>query len=69
MPFVHIRIVKEVLAADPTGKKAAISKSVATAISEATGLPENEVSVVFDEINARDWYVGYTSVEDLRFKR
>lgn len=68
MPFVRISIVKEVLAADPSGKKAAISRSVAAAIFEATGLPATEVSVVFDEVDARDWYVGDTSVETLRFK-
>lgn len=67
MPFVNIRIVREVLAADPAGKKAAIGSKVAAAISDATGLPAREVSIVFDEVAARDWYVGADSVEKLRF--
>ena len=40
MPFVNIRIVKEVIASDP--------------------------GVVFEQVAARDWYVGPTSVESLR---
>ncbi|HEV7307164.1 tautomerase family protein [Ensifer sp.] len=66
MPFVRITIVREVLADDPSAKKASIATKVATAIAEATGLPEREISVVFDEVDARNWYVGYTDVETLR---
>ncbi len=66
MPFVNIRIVREVIAADPDGKKAAIAKKVAAAIVEATGVGENDVWVVFEEVAARDWYVGPTSVETRR---
>lgn len=66
MPFVNIRIVKEVIAADPAGKKAAISKQVTAAIVAATGLSNEDVWVVFDEVNARDWYVGEVDVETLR---
>lgn len=68
MPFVNIRLVREVIAADPEGKKAAIAKKVAAAITEATGVGENDVWVVFEEVAARDWYVGPTSVEELRRK-
>jgi 4-oxalocrotonate tautomerase len=69
MPFVNIRIVKEVIAADPKGKKAEISKAVTQAITAATGLGNNDVWVVFEEVAARDWYVGDTDVETLRSKR
>lgn len=55
MPFVRITIVREVLQSDPAGRKAAISAKVAGAIAEATGLPEHEVSIVFDEVEARNW--------------
>ena len=55
MPFVNIRLVKEVIAADPAGKKAEIARQVTAAISSATGLPSTEVRVVFEEVNARDW--------------
>ena len=66
MPFVNIRIVKEVIASDPEGKKAAIAKKVAGAIVEATGVGNDDVWVVFEEVAARDWYVGQTSVEARR---
>jgi len=68
MPFVNIRIVKEVIAADPVGKKAAIAKQVTAAIMDATGLGNDDVWVVFEEVNARDWFVGKTDVETLRRK-
>ncbi len=66
MPFVRITIVRETLADDPSGKKAAMSSKVAAAICEATGLPERDISIVFDEVDARDWYVGNSNVESLR---
>jgi 4-oxalocrotonate tautomerase len=66
MPFVNIRIVKEVIADDPAGKKAKISKSVVEAITKNTGLTENDVWVVFEEVGAKDWFVGPSSVQDLR---
>jgi len=66
MPFVHIRLVKEVIAADPAGKKARIGKVIADVLAAETGLPKEEVSIVFDEVNARDWFVGDITVETLR---
>ncbi len=68
MPFVSIRIVREVLAPDPAGKKKAIAVKVAAAIADATGLPAADVSIVFEEVEARNWYVGETDVETLRRK-
>jgi 4-oxalocrotonate tautomerase len=69
MPFVNIRLVKEVIASDPAGKKADIAKKVTAAIMEATGLGNDDVWVVFEEVNARDWFVGKTDVETLRGKK
>ena len=66
MPFVNIRLVKEVIANDPEGKKSAIARDVVKAITQATGLTNDDVWVVFEEIAARDWYVGSTSVETRR---
>ncbi len=66
MPFVNIRIVREAIASDPEGKKAAIAEKVTSAIQEATGLPKSDIWVVFEEVAARDWYLGPTSVETLR---
>ena len=66
MPFVNIRLVKEVIADDPAGKKAKIAKSVTQAITENTGLGNDDVWVVFEEVAAKDWYVGQTSVQEMR---
>jgi 4-oxalocrotonate tautomerase len=66
MPFVNIRIVREVIASDPVGKKAAIADKVASAINEATGVGKSDIWVVFEEVAARDWYVGPASVESMR---
>ena len=62
MPFVTIRIVKEVIASDPQGKKQKIAEKVAAAINDAAGIPKDDIWVVFEEVNARDWYVGEKSV-------
>ena len=67
MPFVTIRIVRQAIAADPAGKKQAVADRVAAALAEATGLPPSEVWIVFEEVDARDWYLGSDSVQALRF--
>ncbi len=69
MPFVNIRIVKELIADDPAGKKAKIARRVSDAITETTGLGYSYVWIVFDEVNARDWTIGPTDFETLRFKK
>ena len=50
MPFVNIRIVREVIAADPERKKAAIADKVANAISEVAGVGKDDIWVVFEEV-------------------
>jgi 4-oxalocrotonate tautomerase len=69
MPFVNIRIVKEVIADDPAGKKAAIADRIVAAINDVTGIGKNDVWVVFEEVAARDWYVGSSSVEERRARQ
>jgi 4-oxalocrotonate tautomerase len=69
MPFVNIRIVREVIADDPETKKAKIAEKVVAAISETAGVGKDDVWVVFEEVAARDWYVGATNVETRRKKR
>jgi len=68
MPFVNIRIVKEVIADDPVGKKTAMADKIVAAIAETTGISKNDVWVVFEEVAARDWFVGDKSVHDRRQK-
>lgn len=67
MPFVTIRVVRQAIAADPEGKKKAVAERVAAALADATGLPPAEVWIVFEEVEARDWYLGGDSVQALRF--
>jgi len=67
MPFVRITIVREAIAADPKGKKASIGRKVSAAIAEATNLPVDEISIVFEEVAAADWYVGNEDVQTLKF--
>jgi 4-oxalocrotonate tautomerase len=66
MPFVNIRLVKEVIADDPERKKAAMAKAIVKSITETTGLTNDDVWVVFEEVAARDWFVGPTNVETRR---
>jgi len=66
MPFVNIRLVKEVIASDPVGKMRQIASGVVEAITKTTGLTPDDVWVVFEEVAARDWYVGQTDVESRR---
>jgi 4-oxalocrotonate tautomerase len=66
MPFVNIRIVKEVIADDPVGKKAAITEQVTTAIASQAGIPKDAVWVVFEEVSEQDWFVGQKRVKELR---
>lgn len=66
MPFVNIRLVKEVIADNPAAKKAKIAEGVVKTITEATGLGKDDIWVVFEEVAAKDWYVGATSVETRR---
>ena len=69
MPFVNIQLVKEVIADDPERKKAAIARKITSAIAETTGLSQDSVWVVFEEVAAKDWYVASTSVEETRKAR
>lgn len=66
MPFVNIRIVKQVIADDPKGKKDKVARAVTSAIRDITGLQDEDVWIVFEEVEARDWYLGPADVETRR---
>ena len=36
------------------------------AVSEVAGVSEDVVWVVFEEVDAQDWYVGRQSVQEMR---
>jgi len=62
MPFVNIQIVK----GQAPAKKDEIAQRVAGAIHDVTGIPKDAVWVVFEDVEATDWYVGDNSVAALR---
>ncbi|MHA3980776.1 tautomerase family protein [Halovulum sp. GXIMD14794] len=66
MPFVNIRIVREVIAADPDGIKERIGREVSASIASAAQIPAENVWVVFDEVSQDDWFAGGKSVRALR---
>jgi len=64
MPFVNIRFVE----GRSQQQKDEISKRVTDAISEVLQLPKDDIWVVFDDVPAGDWYVGSTTIAELRKK-
>ena len=62
MPFVNI------IEDRSQQQKDEISKRVTDAISEVLQLPKDDTWVVFEDIPAEDWYVGSTTVAELRKK-
>ncbi|MFY0682694.1 MAG: 4-oxalocrotonate tautomerase family protein [Thalassovita sp.] len=66
MPFVNIRIVKQVIEKDPEGIKAKINEDVTNSISLSAGIPKENVWVVFEEVDEADWFSGGARVKDLR---
>lgn len=64
MPFVSVRILK----GHSQERKDAISRRITEAIAEIAELPLEAVWVVFEDIEADQWYVGATSVSKLKDK-
>ena len=64
MPFVNIRLV----GGRSQERKDEISKRVVDAISDVLDLPRDDIWVVFEDVPAGDWYVGNTTVAELRKK-
>ena len=62
MPFVNIQILK----GHPQARKDEISRRVTEAISEVAQLPKQAIWVVFEDVAAEDWYVGATSVSEMK---
>lgn len=68
MPFVNIRLVKQVIEHDPDGIKAKVQSAVTDALVDAAGIPKENVWVTFDEIEETDWFAGGARVKELRSK-
>jgi 4-oxalocrotonate tautomerase len=64
MPFVNIRILK----GHSKQRKDEMSRRVTETIAEVAQLPKQAIWVVFEDVEAEDWYVGGDSVSDTRAK-
>ena len=62
MPFVTIRILE----GHSQERKDEISRRVTAAVSEIAQLPKDAVWVVFEDVTAEDWYIGGTTVDELK---
>lgn len=62
MPFVNIRI----LSGHSQERKNEISRRVTATISEVAEVPAAAVWVVFEDVVAEDWFVGGTSVSEIK---
>jgi len=62
MPFVTIRILK----GHSQERKDEMSRRVTAAVSEVAQLPKDAVWVVFEDVTAEDWYIGGTTVGELK---
>lgn len=61
MPFVQIQMLKE-----HAHKKDEMARRVADAVSEVAELPPDAVWIVFEYVEAEDWFVGPRSVPEIR---
>ncbi len=61
MPFVNIRILE----GHSQERKDEMSRRIATAISDVTGIPKDVIWIVFDDVSRDDWSVGGVSVSAL----
>jgi 4-oxalocrotonate tautomerase len=64
MPFVSIRMIE----GRSQQQKDEISKRVNDALSEVLELPKDDIWIVFEDITAKDWYVGSSTFAELRKK-
>ena len=62
MPFVTIKILE----GHPQERKDEMSRRVTAAISELAELPKEAIWVVFEDVEADDWYVGASRVSELK---
>lgn len=66
MPFVNIRIVKQVIEHDPDRIKAEVQTAITDSIAKAADIPKENVWVTFDEVEETDWFSGGQRVKELR---
>ena len=64
MPFVNIRMIE----GRSQQQKDEISRRVNDALSEVLELPKEDIWIVFEDVTAKDWYVGPSTVAAIREK-
>ena len=64
MPFVSIRLIE----GRSQEQKDEIARRVNDALSDVLQLPKDDIWVVFEDVTARDWYVGRSTVAESRKK-
>jgi 4-oxalocrotonate tautomerase len=62
MPFVNIRILR----GHPQAAKKKIAEATVRSIHENTSIPSDQIWVVFEDVEAEDWFVGNSSVAEIR---
>jgi 4-oxalocrotonate tautomerase len=66
--MVRIAYVAENLGEDAEVRKAAIASKVSQALSDEMGVAQGDIWVVFENVGAKDWFVGPKSVKEMRSK-
>lgn len=62
MPFVNVRILE----GHSQQRKDEMSRRITAAISEVAELPKEAIWVVFESVSAQDWYIGGTTVHEIK---
>jgi 4-oxalocrotonate tautomerase len=61
MPYINIQIAK----GHSEERKSRIARRIADIVMEETGLPDDAVWIVFQDIPTEQWFVGKRSVREL----
>jgi 4-oxalocrotonate tautomerase len=64
MPVVTIRFIE----GRSQEKKDEIARRVNEALSDVLQIPKNDTWIVFEDVAAKDWYVGDATAAELRRK-
>ena len=69
MPLVKINSVAGNLGDDAEAGKKTIATKVSQVLADEMGISTSDVWVVFEDIDAADWFVGSDSVRELRSRK
>jgi 4-oxalocrotonate tautomerase len=69
MPLVKINSVAGNLGADAAARKKTIAATISQVLADEMGVSPKDVWVVFEEVEAGEWFVGPDSVQEMRDRR